>query len=98
MSVLQIILIYLVLINVGGFLVFGIDKSRSVHSKWRIPEATLFSYAIFGGSVGCLLGMRIFRHKTLKPYFVIGIPAILIIQLLLVLFLLFLSPVKITVI
>ncbi len=98
MSVTQIILLYILLVNVGGFLAFGIDKSRSIHSKWRIPETTLFSYAIFGGSIGCLAGMYVFRHKTLKPYFVIGIPAILIIQIIAVLFLIFLSPVKITVI
>lgn len=98
MSVIQIILSYLVIVNVGGFLAFGIDKSRSVHSKWRIPEATLFTYALLGGSLGCLAGMYTFRHKTLKPYFVIGIPAILIIQIMAILFLVFFSPIKITVI
>lgn len=92
MTVIQVILLYILLVNLGGFIAFGIDKKRSVRSKWRIPEATLLSFALFGGSPGCLLGMNVFRHKTLKPLFSIGIPAILIVEVLIVLFLLFVAP------
>jgi len=94
MDVVKVLLIYFGLMNLGGFLAFGIDKSRSVRSKWRIPEATLFSFAILGGGVGCFLGMQVFHHKTMKPAFYIGIPAILIAETLIVLYLLFLSPIK----
>ena len=90
--VIKIILIYLLLVNVGGLLAFFIDKKRSQRAKWRIPEATLFSFAFFGGGPGCLLEMYWFRHKTLKPYFTIGIPTIIIVEVLLVVILLFFSP------
>lgn len=92
MNVIQIILLYILLVNLGGFIAFGIDKKRSVRSKWRIPEATLLTFALLGGSIGCLLSMKIFRHKTLKPLFTIGIPAILITEAVLIIFILFLSP------
>lgn len=94
MNVLQLILIYFAAVNLCGFVAFGIDKSRSIRAKWRIPEITLFSFAIFGGGVGCFLGMRIFRHKTLHPKFYIGIPAIIIIEALVILYFIFLSPFK----
>lgn len=94
MTVIQIILIYLGAVNLGGFLAFGIDKTRSARAKWRIPEATLFSFALLGGGVGCFLGMRVFHHKTLKPAFYIGIPAIIIAEIFIILFILFLSPFK----
>ncbi len=61
------------------FKVFGVDKAKN-HS-WRVPEKTLFLLAIIGGSVGAIVGMHTFRHKTRKWYFAFGIPAILIIQL-----------------
>ncbi|MDO4965687.1 MAG: DUF1294 domain-containing protein [Lachnospiraceae bacterium] len=94
MAVLRLIALYLVAINLAGFLAFFIDKSRSIRAKWRIPESTLLSFAFFGGGVGCFLGMRIFHHKTLKPKFYIGIPAIIVFHILLVLFLIYLSPYK----
>jgi len=86
------LLVYLVVINVIGFLAFGIDKHRSVRSKWRIPETTLFSIAVLFGSIGCMLGMKVFRHKTKKLYFVYGIPAIFLFQVVLILIILFLTP------
>jgi len=92
MNVIQIILLYILSVNLGGFIAFGIDKKRSIRSKWRIPEATLLTFALLGGSVGCLLGMKIFRHKTLKPLFSIGIPVILGLQILTVLIIVFLTP------
>ena len=92
MIVISYIAIYLVAINLAGFIAFGIDKSKARRNKWRIPEATLFLFAIFGGSIGCLAAMHIFRHKTQKSTFYIGIPAILGVQLLVILYLIFLSP------
>ena len=92
MTVIQVILLYILLVNLGGFIAFGIDKKRSIRSKWRIPEATLLTFALLLGSVGCLLGMRVFRHKTLKPLFSIGIPVILIVQVLFFVIVFFLTP------
>lgn len=92
MQVLSYIVIYLAVINLAGFLCMAIDKRKARRNKWRIPEATLFLFAIFGGSLGVLIGMQVFRHKTLKPKFFIGIPVILGVQVLLALYLLFLSP------
>jgi len=83
---MKLCLIYLVILNFLGFATMGIDKSKAKHNKWRIPEARLILVAALGGSVGSLLGMRTFRHKTKHPKFYIGIPAILIIQIALVLF------------
>ncbi len=92
MEVLGSIAIYLAIMNLAGFLCMAADKSKARRNKWRIPEATLFLFAIFGGSIGCYLGMRVFRHKTQKPAFYIGIPVIIGVQLLIVLYFLFLSP------
>ncbi len=73
--------LYLIGINVVTFLLYGNDKSRARRHAWRIPEKTLLGAAIIGGSVGALLGMSIFHHKTRKPAFYIGVPLILIIQI-----------------
>ncbi len=59
----------------------GIDKSRAIKRLWRIPESTLFIIAVIGGSIGSIIGMKFFHHKTKHWYFVYGMPAILIIQL-----------------
>lgn len=75
-------LIYLLIINALGFLLMLIDKQKAKKKKWRIPEATLMGIAALGGSIGSLFGMYTFRHKTLHKKFTIGIPAILIAQLL----------------
>lgn len=75
--------IYLLSINALGFLLMLIDKQKAKKKKWRIPEATLMGVAALGGSIGSLFGMYTFRHKTLHKKFTIGIPAILIAQLLL---------------
>ena len=79
---IPVLLFYLFLINALGFVIMLADKRSAQKKLWRIPEPTLFTVAILGGSAGCLLGMRLFRHKTRKPKFYIGIPAILAIQLL----------------
>ncbi len=80
---LMVLLIYLVLVNAVTFTVYYLDKRKAINKKWRIPEHDLILLAIFGGSVGALLAMKIFRHKTRHAKFYIGIPVILIIQLIL---------------
>ena len=87
MDVLLILLIYLLVMNLVGFLVMGIDKHKAKKRAFRIPEATLFTIAIIGGSIGSILGMFTFRHKTRHWYFLYGLPAILILQLVLAFFL-----------
>ena len=76
-----VVISYLIVINIIAFIVFGVDKSRARRHAWRVPEATLFALAIFGGSIGAIAGMYFFRHKTRHWYFVIGMPLILILQL-----------------
>jgi uncharacterized membrane protein YsdA (DUF1294 family) len=66
--------------NVIGLLVMGVDKSKAKNHAWRIPEKTLFLVSVLGGSIGTWAGMYLFRHKTKHWYFVIGMPAILIAQ------------------
>lgn len=73
-------LIYLLIVNAMAFLLMLIDKQKAKKKKWRIPEATLMGFAAIGGSIGALMGMYTFRHKTLHKKFTIGIPAILILQ------------------
>ena len=80
--------VWLVLINLVTFLVFGLDKWKAKRkvkkeSVRRVPEKTLFLLAILGGSVGALLGMKVWHHKTLHRSFRFGIPAILILQIVL---------------
>lgn len=73
---------YIVWSNLTAFLAYGIDKKRAREHRWRISERTLLGLAVIGGSAGALVGMYLFRHKTRKMKFVIGVPVILIIQLL----------------
>ena len=79
-----LILIYLVIINVVTFFLYGVDKYKAKRAKWRIPEATLLGLAIIGGSVGAWLGMKVWHHKTMHKKFKYGIPAMIIIQLLVI--------------
>lgn len=81
MTVYNILILYLTVINLIGFAVMGIDKKKAVKRLWRIPESTLFIIAIIGGSIGSIIGMRVFHHKTRHWYFVLGMPFILIVQL-----------------
>ena len=76
-----IVLIYLAAINLITFFVYGIDKWKAKRSKWRIEESTLLWWAMLGGSIGALLGMKTWHHKTLHRKFTWGIPAILLAQL-----------------
>lgn len=81
---LRFLLLYLLIVNAVGFLIMLADKRKAQKKLWRIPEATLLTVALIGGSIGSLAGMRVFHHKTRKPKFYIGIPAILVLQLALV--------------
>lgn len=76
-----IVLIYLAVVNIVTFFLYGIDKWKAKRSKRRVPESTLLWWAALGGSVGALLGMKAYRHKTLHKKFKYGVPAILIAQL-----------------
>ena len=87
MNAITLILVYLIVINLISFAAMGVDKAKARKRSWRIPESTLFVLAIIGGSVGSIVGMHLFRHKTLHRYFVYGMPAILIIQILIVIIL-----------
>ena len=78
--------IYLIVINFLNFLIFGIDKWKARRGKWRIPEGTLIWMSIIGGGIGALMGMYLFRHKTQKRKFNLGIPAILLAQAILAYF------------
>ena len=80
----RIICIYLIIINLVGVAVMGIDKKKARRQAWRIPEKTLFLISILGGSIGTWAGMYLFRHKTKHWYFVVGMPLILFAQLALV--------------
>ncbi len=84
---LKIFLIYLAVINLIGFFAMFLDKQKAKRDKWRIPEKTLFLIAVLGGSAGTTLGMYLFRHKTKHWYFKLGMPGILIIQLILIYYL-----------
>ena len=85
---MEIMIICLLLINAAGLLVMLADKKKARKNLWRIPEATLLTMAALGGSIGILAGMYLFHHKTKKPKFFIGVPLILIAQLIAVFFLL----------
>lgn len=75
------IMIYLGAASLFGFILMGADKRKAVQHKWRIPEKSLFLIALAGGSVGVLLGMWVFRHKTKHLSFSIGIPMIIAVQI-----------------
>ncbi len=77
---------YLIAINVLGFFLMGLDKWKARRKRWRIPEKTLFLTALLGGSIGSLIGMYLFRHKTRKLRFSIGLPVLLVLQILCVVF------------
>ena len=75
---------YVLIMSIIGFLSMYIDKRKAIKHQWRIPEKTLFIIALLGGSIGSNLGMTICRHKTKHWYFVIGMPVILILQIIIV--------------
>lgn len=77
-------IIYIVIINVIAFLAMYIDKRKAKYGKWRIPEQSLFILALIGGSIGAIIGMYTFRHKTKKLRFSVGFPVILVLQIILI--------------
>lgn len=83
LSPMGLLIAYLLVINVVTFFVYGADKRKAKKDKWRVPERTLFLLAIIGGSIGALAGMYVFHHKTKHWYFKFGIPAILLLQIVL---------------
>ena len=101
MDVLLILAIYLLIVNLAGFAAMGIDKNRARRKEGGRTDrlssfpSTLFLLAIIGGSIGSIAGMYTFHHKTLHPQFVWGMPAILILQIAAVLYILF-GPVSIS--
>lgn len=76
---------YLLIINLTGLYSMWLDKRKAIRHEWRIPEATLFLIAFLGGSLGSVIGMQLFRHKTRHWYFVWGMPAIFFAELALML-------------
>ncbi|MDO5455569.1 MAG: DUF1294 domain-containing protein [Eubacteriales bacterium] len=80
MSTRAILLIYLLVINILGLAAMAYDKIRAMERRFRIPESVLFILALIGGSLGCIIGMHLFRHKRRKPAFAIGLPLIFIVQ------------------
>ena len=81
---LKIFAAYAVIVNLTGFVMFGCDKHFAVNHEWRISEASLIGIAVTGGSAGAIAGMLFFHHKTKHTKFCIGLPVILMIQIILV--------------
>ncbi len=81
---LENIIIYLIIINIIAFLAMLIDKKKAERGSWRIKESTLLTLALIGGSIGAIAGMYKFRHKIQKARFFIGLPIIIVLQILLV--------------
>lgn len=81
---LKNILIYLLIINIIAFFAMFIDKKKAEKNRWRIKESTLLILALIGGSIGAIIGMYSFHHKTQKPRFFVGIPIIIALQILIV--------------
>ena len=75
------LLLYLALINLVAFFLYGIDKWKSRHDKWRVTEARLITIALLGGSIGALLGMKVWHHKTQHAKFRFGLPLILFLHI-----------------
>ncbi len=84
---MKILLVYLALVNAAAFVLMHADKKKAIQGKWRIPEKTLLGVCFVGGSLGGLLGMRLFRHKTKHPRFYIGIPVMLVVHIVILMYL-----------
>ncbi|MDY4890218.1 MAG: DUF1294 domain-containing protein [Prevotella sp.] len=84
---MNIILYYLLAVNIATFFLYGIDKYKAKKNQWRISEATLLTMASIGGSIGAWAGMRLWHHKTMHKKFKYGIPLIIILQVALVAYL-----------
>jgi len=77
----QIVLYCLLTVNILTFIIYGIDKYKARHNHWRVRETSLLLLAALGGSIGALLAMRVFRHKTQHKKFRYGVPIILLVQM-----------------
>ncbi|KDR52390.1 DUF1294 domain-containing protein [Hoylesella loescheii] len=86
---LHVVLAYFITVNVLGLVLFGIDKWKAKHDKWRISEATLLSVTVIGGSIGAWVGMKVWHHKTMQKKFKYGIPLVMVLQFSLLLFTLY---------
>ena len=84
---MHLLLYYLLAINLLAFVLYGIDKVKAKHKRWRIPEVVLLWLAVLGGSPAALIAMHLFHHKTLHKKFRYGVPAILIIQIIVAVYL-----------
>ena len=93
MQVTLLLVGYVIILNIIGFFLMGIDKRKAIKRAFRIPESTLFIVALIGGSLGSLLGMYVFHHKTRHWYFVYGMPAILILHIVAIVALIY-SPIQ----
>lgn len=83
----QMMFLYLAAVNLLAFFLYGIDKWKAAHRKWRVREAALLGCAFAGGALGALMAMYLFRHKTHKPRFKVGVPLMLVIQMILLIYL-----------
>ena len=91
---MKYLLVSLIVINVLTFFIYGIDKWKAHRNKWRISEAALLWLTVAGGSIGALLGMKVWHHKTMHKKFKYGLPAILLLQVALAGFILYLFVFK----
>lgn len=87
MNLHSLMMYYLLAVNVVAFAAFGIDKYKAKRGLWRISEATLLLLAVVGGSIGALMGMRIWHHKTQHAKFRYGLPLIILAQIALIYYL-----------
>ena len=83
---MEYFILYLCIVNALGFVLMLADKKKAIKRQWRIPERTLLVVALMGGSLGSLVGMYTCRHKTQTPKFMLGIPVMLVLHLVIVLF------------
>lgn len=94
MMVISIISGYFLFMNFFGFILMGVDKRKAKKREWRISESSFFVVALLGGSLGSIIGMYAFHHKTRHWYFVYGMPAILVLQVAIASFIYFYSPIS----
>ena len=85
----EMIILYVLIINLIGFLIMGLDKFKAKKGFWRTPEKTIFTITLLGGGIGTVTGMYLFRHKTKNMKFTIGLPTILISEIVLIIYFVF---------
>lgn len=85
----EMIILYVLIINLIGFLIMGLDKFKAKKGFWRTPEKTIFTITLLGGGIGTVTGMYLLRHKTKKMKFTIGLPTILISEIVLIIYFVF---------